>query len=160
LFAAFTCIRYQPLIVTCFRPAEPERQGEADAAADVLGCKRHQWPLDSEHDDEEELESFMWGLLDPASDDVPQVFAPAVELQGLAQHSLVGEVADRVFGNENVTHYLTYAGHPRVKSRSNNEVPYESEWLFVKHRALTCYWSQAQTASAFHFAEDLREYRA
>jgi hypothetical protein len=94
------------------------------------------------------------------SDEVPQIYAPAVEKDGLPDHDLIGTLADRVFKPENVAHYLTYAGHPRQKSRNGRIVPFEPAWVWIKLRALTTYESQAETASWFHFAEDLREYYA
>jgi hypothetical protein len=158
LFAAFTCIREHPTIITCFKPAEPERETEADIAAGLLGCKRHQWPLLG-NESNETIEGFFWGLLDPVSDEVPPIYAPAIEREGLEEHNVIGVLADRVFERQNVTHYMTYSGHPRRKSRGI-EVEFEPAWVWTKLRCLAAYQSQAATASWFHFAEDLREYRA
>jgi LmbE family N-acetylglucosaminyl deacetylase len=166
LFAAFLCLRHQPLVIVCYRSdmqqelygvSAETREAETEAAMEILGCPWRQWPiLDTTHD-EETVEGFMWGLLDPVSDDTPQVFAPLVESGGNLQHNIIGTLALKVFGPENVTRYSTYTSGA-MRSRTGTEVATEPEWLFRKHAALACYRSQITTPSARHFIEDLREY--
>jgi len=167
LFACFLCLRYQPHVVVCYRSAMQEglygvtaetREAETAQAMNILGCEWTQWPiLDTAHGEEEQMEGFMWGLLDPATDDTPQVFAPLVENGGNLQHNIIGTLATRVFGPENVKFYSTYTSGA-MRSRTGEEVETQPGWLFYKHAALACYQSQTVTPSARHFIEDLREY--
>ncbi len=167
LWCSFTIMRESPRVVVCFRSfvqeqfgiEYEEREEETRQALGILGVLDYvQWPLrDDGSVSDEQLEGFMWGLLDPTTDDQPRVYAPAVEKGGLDQHNQVGRVADSVFSD--VTHYFTYAGYPRQKSRGT-EVECEPDWIMRKLRALSCYESQAYTPSRHHFMEDLREYIA
>jgi hypothetical protein len=138
-----------------------EREAETDAAMNIFGCDWRQWPLGDRHASDEEVEAFMWGLRDPAGfDDWDLVFAPAVEENGNVQHNLIGELADQVFTDCEVRHYLTYTNPPLMRSRSNKVVEPEHAWLQLKRLALACYRSQTKTPSNRHFVEDLTEYLA
>ena len=136
LFCAHLALRYKPSVVVTHLSV-PIR--EVDEAMDALGCKWTSLPLEV----------------------IPQldyevVIAPAWEKAGLPEHNLVAEFVNEHFPD--AIRYLTYAGHPRRKSRSPNEVEFKPEWLFAKHRALAAFESQAATPSWVHFQEDLREY--
>lgn len=161
LFASFTCLRYRPHVVVCFKsyvngvPAET-REAETAAAMKILGCSWTQWPLSDVGALDEEVEAFMWGLRDP--DDWELVFAPYPHEHGNLQHALIARLADTVFHDVPIRNYLSYAGG--VKPRHGEEVAYEPGWLFLKHAALACYRSAADTPSHRHFAEDLSEWLA
>ena len=166
LFAAFTCIRERPLVVTVFRSVVQERFGitheqrarENATAISTLGCMWDQWDFPDSDPHVASIRAAL-GLLDARSSEA-HVFAPAVEVDGHAQHNLIGQLADEVFGEDRVTHYLTYGRH-RGKSRDGSEVPFEPAWIRTKLRALACYESQIDTPAAncwMWFAEDLREY--
>lgn len=171
LFASFICLRYEPAVIICFRSEEQEevygvtaarREPETHKAMGILGCYNwRQWPLGDRHATDEEVEAFMWGLRDPVGQhDWDHVFAPHVEEHGNHQHNLIGSLADTVFSDVPVSHYLTYTNPPLVRSTNGSEIEYEPDWLFTKHAALACYRSQASTPSFRHFAEDMKEYFA
>jgi hypothetical protein len=138
LFAAYTCLRERPLVLV---PLLSVPEEEVDVAMRHLGCVWQRCPL-------QELGAFT----------ADEVFAPALEVDGLPEHNLVANMISKLYGE--VTSYLTYAGHPRVKSRSGILVEPEHPWVWSKLRALACFESQAETPSWFHFQEDLREYLA
>jgi LmbE family N-acetylglucosaminyl deacetylase len=173
LFACWTLLRHQPQVIVCLRSKVQEqygitaeqREAETAAAMDILGIEWRQWPMLDSEPDWELAETWLNGWnADPYADHFGDihVWAPAIEEGGWPHHNKIGELADLVFGYENVTHYLTYSGRPVVKSTVGIEVPYEDEWLILKHRALACYESQitGRTGSAIHFVEDLREFYA
>jgi LmbE family N-acetylglucosaminyl deacetylase len=167
LFAAFACMRYQPLVIVCYRSEMQEalydvtsetREAETRAAMAIFGCEWKQWPILDTTGESETTEAFMWGLLDPGpSEDVPHVYAPLVESGGNAQHNIIGQLALSVFGPENVTSYATYTAGA-VRSRTGALDEGTPEMVYRKHEALACYRSQAATPSARHFMEDTREY--
>jgi hypothetical protein len=136
LFASFLCLRHKPLVVVTHRSVP---KYEIERAMIALCCKWEERPLDRIPEIDAEV-----------------AIVPAWEREGLHEHNLVADfAADHLpLGPR----YMTYAGHPRQKSRSPNEVEFEPEWLFAKHRALAAFESQAATPSWFHFAEDMREY--
>ena len=134
-----------------------EREQETDQAMAILGCSWEQWTFSDAEPDWLEIEVQMRvldeGPLDPRYE---RVFAPAFALDGNAQHNMIAQLADRVFGDR-VTYYTTYTSNGRAIS--DREVEYEPEWIALKHRALACYSSQsAHPATRQHFMADLREY--
>lgn len=170
LFASFLCLRYRPHVVIClrsFRMADPsypgghavsffEREFETELAMKSLGCL---WTQLMRPDDPYAVDwtGFREEILDIAPD--PEiVFAPADEDGGHEQHNQVARLADHIYGEERVTHYLTYTAAGR--SRSENEVGFEPEWIVTKLHAMACYKSQAaHPATRSHFIDNgLREY--
>lgn len=166
LFAAFTLLRYKPLVVICLRSQVQEdrgygitaamREAETRQAVQVLGCDLIQWPFSDADPDWDALRARLQNL-----DGGDRVFAPAVEDQGIGHphHDKLGQLADDVFGRDNITHYLTYTQHG--KSTWGTEVPYELPWIGRKLRALSCYTSQyGHPSCQEHFVRDQREYYA
>lgn len=86
------------------------------------------------------------------------VFAPAIEIDGHAQHNAVGAAVHAVYSK--TAHYLTYT-RTKGKSRGGIEVIPSPEWIVRKHKALACHASQIGVANCReHFVGDLREYLA
>lgn len=145
LFHAFGAIRFQPLFVTVL--AGPEKQNvqrwdESDAAISVLGCQNLRWEFDEKSVDWDVVHEKV-GRLRDGRIDWDHVLAPAVEDGGHEQHNYVGEIADDIFGPENVTHYMTYRrGFNR--SQSGTEVIPEPGWVALKMQAMACYTSQIE----------------
>lgn len=170
LFASFICLRYQPTVVIVYGISEANGVPTETRNEELWRALSHInpnvgptaiWPLSDTKATEEEVEAWMIGLRDPSGqDDWDVVFAPAEEVKGHAQHNIVGRLADRVFGDVQVEHYLTYTTPPLERSRNGTEIAYEPEWLFRKHAALACHRSAADTPSYRHFAEDVKEYLA
>lgn len=180
LFGAFTLLRHKPLVVVVFKSDIQEKRGtgitaamreaETAAAMEVLGCEWQQWPLlDSGSEANgwtaddifarlEMLDGLAGDLAEDGSGSLgyDRVFAPAVEEGGHAQHNLVGEIADNLFGGR-VTHYKTY-----TNGRGRSEgvpVEYENEWIGLKLCALSQYASQiAEPSTGHHFAQALTEW--
>ncbi len=166
LFASFICLKYDPVVVTVFGISEANgvktsvRQQElVDALLELGVSEAHSWAISDASFTDDQVEAAMIGLCDPAGiEDWDLVFAPAWERGGHPQHSLVADLADRVFVDSMVEHYTTYTSPQAVRTRTEREIEYEPEWLFRKHAALACHRSAAATPSYRHFAEDLREY--
>ena len=173
LFASFLCLRYQPHVVICLkstRMADPSypggvpvqaqtREFETEMAMNALSCTWTQWPITDMDPEEEQLESFMWGLRDPLGADWDIVLAPAVEADGHSDHNLIGMLAERVFSDVEIVRYLTYTRYGR--SSWGKLVEPEREWIGLKLAALACYRSQAShpaTCSWFYERLDLREW--
>lgn len=164
IFAAFTCMRYQPRVITLLKSQVQEdrrtgitnamRESENAAAMQELGITQHeQWPENDRHPD--------WGTiearLEPMADEYEMVFAPAVEEGGHEDHSAVGEIALAVFGDR-VHPYLTYR-RGLGRTRGANIVPWEPEWVSYKLRALACFHSQiAEPSTRDWFMGPLYEY--
>lgn len=174
LFASFLCLRYKPHVVICFRSmrmADPkypggmpveyrEREFETALAMKTLGCEWTQWQIPDTEKDPELVEPHLWALRDPSGqDDWDLVIAPASEADGQFQHNMIGELADMVFTDCEVIHYLTYTQF-HGRTRSANEVEFEPDWVPLKLHALACYKTQAMHPETRpHFIDGgLREY--
>lgn len=165
LFACWTLLREQPRVVVCLRAADDYERREAETvrAMDILGCEWTQSPIRAGgRPDWEQVEMYLNGYAnaDPYADHFGDlhVWAPAWEPKGHDEHNAIADMAVRVFGAENVTHYLTYqrgSGH----SQSEHEVPYEPAWLALKLRALACYESQIADETTRPWFGELLEMR-
>lgn len=154
LFAAFTCYANKPLVVTVLRSDLQERRGshvthdmrahEATGAMMILGCEWDQLDFSEAAPDWAGVHA----VLDSYADEIgfDRIYAPAVELGGHAHHSMVGEIADSVFGLGAVTHYTTYT---RTGGRTIGSVPVlpDTGALSAKLAALACYTSQIEEPS-------------
>ena len=169
LFATFTLLAHDPLVVTVLASQLQEDRGtgitndtrmaeDCCAFAELGLTEWTQWPyLDSAPD---------WGAVAGAMRVVDErvqperVFAPAVEEGGHDHHNQIGQLARALFGDR-LTAYLTYT-NGRDRSRSGNEVPFEPEWPAIKLGALACYRSQiAEPSTGHHFIDwGLREWYA
>lgn len=133
------------------------REHESAAAAQELGLTVEQWPFRDDTPDWPAVEASMRALDDRLAPDV--VLAPAVELGGHEQHSMVGDLADAVFGGR-VVNYLTYV---RGQSRTVSKRPFVGtpDQICRKLRALACYRSQiAEPSTQPWFLGELTEYLA
>lgn len=167
LFAAFSLIRYRPTLITVLSSVKQDRLGVSQmvrAAETVAACVElgiadfRQWLYPDDGPDWDAVEAAMRVV-----DDIDQpeiVFAPAVEDGGHEQHSRVGEIASRVFGDR-VLSYCTYV-RGSLRTRTSSEVPFEPEWVAQKLRAMACYRSQIGLSSTLPwFIDDsIREYMA
>lgn len=166
LFAAFTCLRYKPKVITILGSKLQEDRGtgitngvrelENHNALAELGCVigHEQWPERDNAPDWDATYARLHRVNLGTHYEV--VFAPAIEDGGHEQHTAVGELALGVFG-ERVQHYLTYKrGHGKTKGKL---VEYEPEWVSIKHRALAWHESQiAERTTQSWFMGDLYEY--
>ena len=150
LFAGLICLRERPLVLFCFDGAPRHgsfdvRWAEAQDATRILGCEALAL-RESYETLEERLSVF----------DASHVWAPLPEGGGNADHNLVGEVAERLWGGR-VSFYATYTDEGR--SEVGWPVPADPEWVERKREALACYRSQIEHPStAPHFAGALVEY--
>lgn len=155
LFAAFTCIRHRPHVVTVLRSVVQEqrrtgitqaiRQAENDDAMSILGCTWEQWPHPDSAPDWEAVRRQLEEIDTPS---LGRVFAPCPEDGGQPHHNMIGELAEAVFGAERVSFYMTYVDG-RVRN-GGRPVEYEPGWIQLKLRALACYRSQHDLASTGH----------
>lgn len=144
LFAAYTLLREKPTVITVFSHPSVKRQVESMKAMDVVGCNYGMVGLNEQEIDKSMLEQRM-ELERSRMTERYKVFAPAIEIDGHIEHNMVSWFATKVFGADNVTHYMTYRrGHGR--SRSDNEVEPEPGWRALKMQAMACYVSQIERA--------------
>jgi len=151
LFASFVCIRERPLVLFCFDGAPRHgsfevRWAEAQKATRMLGCEALAL-RETPQTIEDRLAAF----------DADHVWAPLAEEGGNEEHNLVGEAAERLWGDR-VSYYSTYTN--AGPSTEGWPIPAEPVWIEVKRRAMGCYVSQIRNrCTAPHFArEDLTEY--
>lgn len=167
LFAAFTCLRESPLVITVFDSyVQQQRWPDTDAtmgtrrsedqfAMAELACEPIFMGIPDSVGVEEACEQMLRCLREYQPD---QVWAPALEINGHAQHNAVASVAKTLWGGR-VTHYLTYT--PAGKSTDGRLVEIESPlWIPAKLRALAHYGSQMDPRLGCwpHFVRGLEEY--
>ncbi len=163
LFAAWTCLRHRPHVITVLYPllqrangiSGREREDENRAAMAILGCTWQQ--LLSHSDEAPDWERVRSYLDHETTNGWETVFAPwPDEPGGHEQHRQIGALALETFGSERTRFYCTYAvGGDKTRGR---EVPYEPSWIEKKHRALACYRSQMERGPRRLFMMDLHEY--
>lgn len=150
LFAAFICLREQPLVAFCFDGAERHgsfdvRLNEAIAATRILGSSSVVLRATAET-----LEDALL-IFDPE-----HVWAPLPEEGGNGDHNIVGEVAERLWPDR-ISFYSTYTADGRTTI--GFPVPAEPEWVATKRAALACYASQSSNPhTSPHFERDHGEY--
>lgn len=150
LWASFTILRHQPHVIVCLKSVLQEQRGGPWAGLREMETSRALWWLGAPTWEQ-------WQFPDAAPDwaaitirlieirettpSIEVIFAPAIEENGHEHHTEIGALADRVFGEENVVHYATYRrGYGRTKT--NNPVSFEPQWVMRKLRAMSCYESQ------------------
>lgn len=172
LFAAYTCLRHKPLVITCYDgalkahyPTPEERVAESLACAEVLGYDYdHLWvPLAQQAPWETIERRLLLGLGGEVPD---RVWAPYPEVGGHRHHNGLAYLATRLWPGR-VSYYVTYTclfdeggvvcGVER--SRVGEPVPAEPGWPQLKRQALACFESQAtREGTAMHFQQPLDEY--
>lgn len=168
LFGAFTLQRERPLVLTVFDSHVQVARGNAhcDAATrrnediaairGVLGCAIQFGGVPDDNPDPGKVRAALekWAL-------AAEVWLPAVEVDGHAQHNLVGEIGLEVFSRAIVHRYLTYT--TAGKSSHGRVVPFTGAMLRNKLQAMICYQTQIETDSLGcwpHFARNQYEYLA
>ncbi len=156
LFASFIVLRFNPDVVVCANdPDEAIRKLRVLETQRALGALGHNWeqklrfwPYEEGKLDKDtvkgNLSTHVAGPIDPMFE--PRagyefVFAPAVETNGHEEHNLVGEAALETFGPKQTLSYLTYT-RTGGRSRDGREMPFLSEWVGAKLRALSEYKTQ------------------
>lgn len=168
LFGAFTILRHKPHVVVCLKSQLQESRGGPTAAVREAETNQALWHLGSPSweqslilDNDKAPGGKLYDafkILDGRYQPL-RVWAPAIVEGGHEDHTLVGQLAQEVFGDL-VVHYHTYVrGQGRTKG---TEVEFEPLWVSLKMRALSCYRSQiALLNTRFWFMDDtLREYYA
>lgn len=161
LFASFTCLRHEPLVVTVLGDAR-NQPGVTGAMRDEENARAFRelgldppvsWDYRDDEPDWHDIEGDLVALRGRGFD---RVFAPWPESKGHQQHNEVGDLCSFVFGRR-VEFYTTYQfGGP--KTRAGTEVSPDPDWIGRKHRALACFYSQVSVGPRRFFMEDLREY--
>jgi len=165
LFASFTCIRENPLVVVVLRSFVQESRGtgitwqqretETEAALAELGVSDwEQWEF---RDDQPDWAAIRDWLADRFPDP-EQVYAPAFDLEGHPHHNAVAEIAGALWPGR-VTFYSTYRnGRGRVPTGHPVRVE-DGAWILRKLRALACYESQIlEPSTGHHFTAALDEW--
>jgi LmbE family N-acetylglucosaminyl deacetylase len=166
LFAAFSAMQHGAHVITVLSSrvqfdrgygiTQQQRHAENQAAMRELGVTHEQWHYPDSSPDWDAVEAAM-----RVADDLhgPElVLAPAVEPDGHDQHSAVGSVSGRVFGDR-CRFYLTYRrGHGRSVGRPVSPTP---EQIARKLRALACFRSQiAEPSTRPWFLDGVGEWLA
>lgn len=152
LFAAFIGLQHQAHVVTVLRSVKQEaygitadeRERESGNAMAILGLGWQQWGFPDVDPPWDQVERRIAEMALPEYG-FDAVFAPAVEDGGHEHHSIVGEIAGRVFGDR-CRFYTTYR---RGQGRTVGAVRVEPEpdWIILKLRALSCFESQIREPS-------------
>jgi hypothetical protein len=169
LFGNFTLQRERPVVLTVFDShlqwarghsdccVGVRRQEDFDALVTILGCRLRFGGIFD--DDPEPWAAIVTLLTEFRADGVDEVWIPAIEDGGHAQHNLVGEIGQQVFQGLTIHRYLTYT--EKGKSTGGRLVPYNGKMLRKKLMSLVCYKTQIEIDAlgcAEHFARDQREY--
>jgi LmbE family N-acetylglucosaminyl deacetylase len=173
LFGSFTLLRERPFVFVVYDSVIQGARGapitaEQRRAETILGVntllagEAHFLQFGGVPDDGDHWAKVHHVLAELAQKLAPieEVFAPAIESGGHAQHNLVGQIAAEVWPGK-VRHYLTYT--TAGKSKGPVSVACDLPWIALKHKALACYESQflnPSTGTASHFLADLYEYYA
>ncbi len=153
LFAAFTCMREKPLVLTVLdsyvQPNRGEvgcdaeiRAKETEEALKVLGCEGQRLLLRDDTVDQELIElnlGFSWWK------DYEVIYAPALQ-GGNKHHDMVSRAALNVFGRNKVIFYPTYTKSELYTTGELEVVPTEAE-RELKDKATACYVSQLNLPS-------------
>lgn len=102
------------------------------------------------------------GLYNMPQHEFEEIYFPALEPNGHAQHNLVAHAVEGIFTDSaKLIPYLTYT-RTRGKSRNSEPVSCTPAMLAAKHRALACYESQMNPATGCDswFTGDVLEYYA
>lgn len=145
LFGAFTLMREKPLVVICTDSYIQQNRGENITAQQrfqesvnamkILGCSVMRLGLRDDVVDEMTLmERLAWFK------NFETIYAPAIQ-GGNPIHDLVGQVADKVFGDK-VKHYATYAKGEWFTPAGEEVKPATPQEMFGKEAVLDCYKSQ------------------
>jgi len=169
LFASFLCLRHSPEVLVVFQSRVQEQYGvtaeertaETMAAMEILGCPTEQWNFSDLDPSTASLYAIRNGLVGLA-EFYDHCFAPAIELEGHAQHNIIGQLARETFGDR-VTHYMTYTRHGGRSCDGELNEPDDFSWIGLKMQALACYRSQLRVNNCrpwFYDQLDLREWIA
>lgn len=169
LFAAFTLMRKQPLVVTVFDSFAQVKRGfphcdwqtrrKEDAKAfQLLNCPYRFSGIPDEGYEVEKIRDSMRTLLRLYSPDA--VYIPAFEADGHEQHNHVSLVCTEVFAGRISGCYYTYT-RTGGKTVKGTKVEYNGQMAQKKLQALLCYETQL-TIDALgcypHFIRNLEEY--
>lgn len=149
LFATYTLLRERPHVVTVCSDARVQERYGIDGVERRYEGYRAMKSLSIDHDDlflrdddldVEYLERSLRvrdELLSPGI-----VWAPLPEeFDGHAQHDLVAQYAEKVFGRDRLRFYATYR-RGSARTRTETEVTPEPHWPALKFKAMACYESQ------------------
>jgi LmbE family N-acetylglucosaminyl deacetylase len=161
LFAAFTALRENPLVLTVFDshvqaarggPTMMTRRLEDERAMAILGAPVMFMGLSDADPNPSDIENRLRRFFNQPE----MVYAPKPEAGGHPHHNMVGEVAGRVF--HNVTYYMTYT---KAGKSEGVRVGREPAWVLKKLQALACYESQITRAdNVDHFLRTQDEFYA
>lgn len=168
LFASFTLLREDPLVLTVFRSHLQEsrgrpitaqmREAEDECAFAALGITHwDQWAFSDRDPDWEGVRHRLMFFTDSAN----HVYAPApYDEGGHPQHDQLGRLALELWPREKVTLYHTYRNGRGREEGSLVEIR-DGHWIRKKLQALACYESQImEQSTGHHFAQALHEWYA
>ena len=160
LFGAFTIMRFKPDVIIC--TSDPDRRTaelrstETYHAMEELGAGLIDvrfWPHREGTLDVDtvklDLEAHAPRKFSPVGDvstihgGYEAVFAPLPEVNGHDEHNAVGTAALEIFGPERTAFYTTYT-RSGFRTRQGAEVPFTTEMLARKLRALSQYVTQME----------------
>lgn len=166
LFAAFACMRERAHVVVCSQDADIAvrrmRSLETTRAIEILGCSHHEWQMPADRMNWDKAREWMeaWNSTALVASVPDRVYAPAYHPEGHEQHNQIAELVAKVFGEDRVTYYSTYA--PRgQRQRMGIEFQPTPDEISRKLAAIACYRTQIEHPSTrpwFYDLLDLREW--
>ena len=174
LFAAFTLMREQPLVVFAFdgyvqanrgvNVTAQQRRAESIHAGNELGLLERGYHLGLRDDDASvKVDDIVFRLRSVV--DVDQrfeaIYMPMYDADGHDQHNLVA-LAGNMLEADRYVRYSTYTRNGGRQRTANEVAPLDGDMIARKHRALACYTSQLDLDPRLgcypHFMCDLLEY--
>lgn len=175
LFAGFLVQQYAADVIVCLRPKmEHERYGQPEQARlneFHLACDHLRAgvvrTLNLSNDSPDtilapDLPHHLRSAADAIHNGYDRVYAPAYEIGGHPQHSLIASAAVNVFGIETVEHYTTYTRHGG-RTTTDRPIEFDATMVSLKLRAMSAYRSQIDHPSTRGWFVDhppIREYLA
>ena len=147
LFTSFTILRERPLVVFLTDSfiqlnrgdgiTAEERNKESKQAMEVLNCDYIFANLRDDLLSRDVLRDYFKELVKFNPD---KVYAPKPYLNGNEHHNMVGEIAEKMFGDK-VVFYATYT-KDNLYTTGKTEIKPTNKELILKRQALQCYRSQ------------------
>ena len=168
LYLAYTIMREKPLVIVCTDSYIQEERGDGITAEERIEETKRAMKLagaDVEFlhipDNNVQRRELIIGLGEYLLFDPDVIYAPAIEEGGNPTHNKIGSVAETVFDNVKMKHYMTYGSANYTKTKGNELVIPTKKEMKLKSKMLACYPSQMKISCRNFFTnKDVLEYES